>query len=179
MTTSTSGNSPVRECLPRFTSSLANSPMTLLCSALLISLNQIPYPLRIALPVPMAQNRISASGRINPNLRPEHSSRYLHRRDLRHRDTLLVAPKQAPLDAQHMLGIDYNQCRKKQVAASQAACREGLSLNWRTCHELGLHPLQGALFPDPKVANHQDAQEDEHLQQSKQPERLELHGPGK
>jgi hypothetical protein len=158
---------------------LRTQAMTLLCSAPLISLNQIPYPLRIGLPVPMAQNRISASGRINPNLRPEHSSRYLHRRHLRHCDTLLVAPKQPPLDAQHMLGIDYNQSRKKQVAASQAACREGVSLNWRTCHELGLHPLQGALFPDPKVANYQDAQEDEHLQQSKQPERLELHGPGK
>ena len=41
------------------------------------------------------------------------------------------------------------------------------------------HPLQCALLPDPDVTHDQDAEEDEHLEQSEQAKCLELHGPGK
>src|SRR5579864_7716216 len=41
------------------------------------------------------------------------------------------------------------------------------------------HPLQCALLPDPDVTDDQDAEEDEHLEQSEQAKCLELHGPGK
>src|SRR5271165_4686751 len=41
-----------------------------------------------------------------------------------------------------------------------------------------LYPLQGALFPDPDVSHDQDAEKDQHLQQPKQAQQLELHRPG-
>jgi hypothetical protein len=42
-----------------------------------------------------------------------------------------------------------------------------------------LHPLQRTFFPDPDVADDQDRDEDQHLEQAEQTEGLELHRPGK
>lgn len=41
-----------------------------------------------------------------------------------------------------------------------------------------LNPFEGALLPDPDVADDQDGEEDQHLEEAKQAERLELDGPG-
>src|SRR5664279_1979277 len=54
----------------------------------------------------------------------------------------------------------------------------GFAENLAAREEL-LHPLQGSLFPDPDISHDQDAQEHAHLQQSKQPQQLELDCPWK
>src|SRR5579864_35844 len=41
------------------------------------------------------------------------------------------------------------------------------------------HPLQRTFLPDPDIANDQDAEEDQHLEQAEQAEGLELHRPRK
>src|SRR5215468_10160332 len=42
-----------------------------------------------------------------------------------------------------------------------------------------LHPFERAFFPDPDVAHDQDAEEDQHLNEPENSQRLELHRPGK
>src|ERR1019366_362806 len=42
-----------------------------------------------------------------------------------------------------------------------------------------LHPLQRVLLPDPDVSHNQDAEKNQHLQQAKQTQQLELYRPGK
>src|SRR5664280_2520292 len=44
---------------------------------------------------------------------------------------------------------------------------------------LRLNPFQRALLPYPDVSHDQDAEKDQHLQQTEQTQQLELHGPGK
>src|ERR1700758_1567089 len=59
-----------------------------------------------------------------------------------------------------------------RALAPVVACRE-------ICPSItSLHPLQRAFLPHPDVAHNQDGQKDQHLDQAKQAEGLELHRPG-
>src|ERR1700757_5072470 len=42
-----------------------------------------------------------------------------------------------------------------------------------------LHPLERTFFPNPDIANDQNAEKDQHLNQPEQAEGFELHRPGK
>jgi hypothetical protein len=130
--------------------------------------------------MPVAGNRIASSGRIDTNVRPEYSGRNLYRGHGGDRDALLRAAKQSGLDAQHVLRSDHNTSGKEKIPSRQTAGREHLGL-WSSINhaEANSHPFQSAFFPDPDVAHDQDGEEDQHLNQSKHAERLELHRPGK
>jgi hypothetical protein len=65
------------------------------------------------------------------------------------------------------------------VGLPQRAVVESAIFNHQSQITNSLDPLQRALFPDPDVADHQNDEKDEHLDQSEQAEQLELHRPGK
>src|SRR5258707_786683 len=65
----------------------------------LITLDQIPDALRIGFAMAVAGDWIGAAGGFDPNLRPEHSSRDMHRGHFRHGNGLVVAAKPSRLYA--------------------------------------------------------------------------------
>src|SRR6185503_6187462 len=74
----------------------------------LIALDQVTNAQSIAFAVTMTKDRIGASARLNPDIRPDHPGRDMHGRDLAYSDTLLVPPEQAPSHPRHSLRRDHN-----------------------------------------------------------------------
>src|SRR5260370_14244683 len=70
--------------------------------------------------------RIAASGRLNHNVRPNHSRRNLHRSDLGNRNAFLVAADQTPLHTAHAQRADHDARRRPQVPSGPAARGKGL-----------------------------------------------------
>lgn len=92
----------------------------------LVLLDQIANTLRVFLAMPVADDGIGAAGGFDDNLRPENAGRNVHRRDLRHRNALFVAPEQARFHAADPLRADDELRRKNKVALRPAARGEGL-----------------------------------------------------
>src|ERR1035437_6140528 len=107
-----------------------------------------PVPFAIA----VTGDWIRASGRLNHNVRPNHSRRNLYRSDLANRNALLVAAEQTPLHAAHAQRADYDTRRTPQIPLRPAARGKGLfgSRRIRTGRGLtggGCSPSQTRLFP--------------------------------
>jgi len=115
----------------------------------LVSLDQIADALRILLAMPVAGKRVGPPGRFNHDLRPDRPGGNMHRSDLRHCNTLLVAAEEPSLYARNPLRTDHQPCRKEEIPLSPAGCCECLSgrrihrFKRRRCHVVA--PASGRL----------------------------------
>src|ERR1700678_578070 len=97
-------------------------------------LDQVANPLRIALAVAAAGDRVRPARRVDTDGRPNDSSGNLYRCDLGNGDAFFAAPEKSRLHLNHVQRIHHNANRKEEVSFGPAAGNKNLTIGSRVSH---------------------------------------------
>jgi len=91
----------------------------------LIGLNQVADALRIALAMSVTGDGIGAAGRFHHDFGPENARGNVHRRDLRHRDTFLIASEEPSFYARDSLRTNDQFGWEEEISLGPSRSGEG------------------------------------------------------